>query len=475
MPNIPLPTGIKGIDSLPRTKERLTNLFHTGSEAILRTPGVELRATGIGVCRGEEVFKNLLYQVSGDRLISIDEDFLVTNIGEIQDITKRCEFTVGTVFLTITVVDGKSYSYDGSTLLEIDLAGSGFFPLGVSTARDVEIINKVNVYVPSDGGKLAFSNTNDPNLFTFGGNFEANLLPDINTGVMVINNDLYAMGEDSIEVFRVSVQDINAEIQFVQIPGAAIQVGYVSGKVLYKDTFAFLGRVRRRDYGFHITGQGKAPKISNPAIDEILNNEYTPEELETCIGDGITWKGYDLIKFRLARHTFYFLDGRWGLIQSGVTPINETATWNPNYVRFIFGKYFVGDATNTNIGTLEDINLEYILPIMREMVTFLKGPRGNYFSVGGLWLDCLTGVVPQGFVGEPLDGGTVGLAISNNAFYERFGLEYYRPLGEQGEYGLIVSWNLPGGLGDYESFMGIRIVTTANVDFSTEGLRVDFV
>lgn len=459
MSEVPLPTGFKGLEQLARTKERLINLFNTGDNQIIRLPGVDSFATGIGACRGMEFFGDLIYQVSGDRLISVSALGVIDNtLGLIEDVTKDCVFTVGNTFLTIVVKGAKGYFFNVSGgLVEItNLEYTDALPI------DADIINGINLYVPSDGGPLIFSDVNAPGTIEPLSFIDAELLPDKNTGVFVLNNDIYAMGEESIEVFRATGQESPA---FVRVDGAAIQTGYVGGKVLFKDRFAFLGRVRGQDYAFHVIGQGNAPKISNPAVDELLNTEYTPVELEACIGDRFTWKGYEVIKFRLARHTLYYVNGNWGFIQTGITRITETATWNPNYIRFAYGKFLVGDAITTDIGTLEDINTEYTNPIMREMVTFVRGARNNWFSANFLEIDCL--------VGQATPEGTIGLAISNNAFYERFGLEYYRPLGELGDYGQRVVWSFPGGLGDFESYMGIRIVTTAAVDFATDGLNVD--
>lgn len=63
---------------------------------------------------------------------------------------------------------------------------------------------------------------------------------------------------------------------------------------------------------------------------------------------------------------------------------------------------------------------------------------------------------------------TVGVALSrNNVEYGEF---LYRDVGIRGEYSKHLDWNYPGGLGAYDGFMGLRIYTTQNVDFDTNGL-----
>ena len=72
MPDVPLPTGFKGLEQLARTKERLINLFNTGQNQIIRMPGVATFATGIGACRGMEFFGDRIYQVDGNDFVDGD-------------------------------------------------------------------------------------------------------------------------------------------------------------------------------------------------------------------------------------------------------------------------------------------------------------------------------------------------------------------------------------------------------------------
>ena len=65
----------------------------------------------------------------------------------------------------------------------------------------------------------------------------------------------------------------------------------------------------------------------------------------------------------------------------------------------------------------------------------------------------------------------VGLSVSQDGV--TFGPEIYRPLGKFGKYNQRMAWRGPGGLGRYESFMGIRLRTNAPIEFSVDGLWVD--
>ena len=49
-----------------------------------------------------------------------------------------------------------------------------------------------------------------------------------------------------------------------------------------------------------------------------------------------------------------------------------------------------------------------------------------------------------------------------------YGNGVYRKVGNLGQYSNQLEWNIPGGLGMYNGFMGIRIQTTQDVDFSAD-------
>ena len=70
-------------------------------------------------------------------------------------------------------------------------------------------------------------------------------------------------------------------------------------------------------------GSGEAVRISNPAVDEILNDTYTLAELQTCIAQRLQWKGQDIAVFRLPRETICY-NGGW-FFMSSITTFEEHA------------------------------------------------------------------------------------------------------------------------------------------------------
>ena len=66
--------------------------------------------------------------------------------------------------------------------------------------------------------------------------------------------------------------------------------------------------------------------------------------------------------------------------------------------------------------------------------------------------------------------GTVGLQLSrDNVLYSE---AYFRSTAEIGEYAKKLTWQYPGGLGYYEGFMGLRLTTTADIEFSADKISI---
>lgn len=451
MSKITLPTGIVGDEDLPRLQESLKNLFHSPSEgSLLKTPGITQFSTGNGKCRGAVTFRDEYYQVSGADFIKVFPDGTTEVIGQVGGI-EFCAIAISFIAIMIVVKGGSAYAYipDGEGFVEI--TDAEYRP-----SIDVESINQRFVFVPEDGGTLFYTNPNTPTEISALNFFDAELLPDGNTGVINLRNDLYVGGVDSFEVFR-DTGDVDAPFQ--RVDGAAVLTGYVAAKAFYKDTFLFLGKDKDGSYGFHAMAQGDSPKISNTTIDEILNEDYTAEELSECVSQRFTWKGIDMVAFRLEYETLLFFGTGWSRMQTGITPAGQYQPWDINCVTFAYGRYITGCASMNEIGILENISTEFGEKIEREIVTFIKGERNSYFTLDNLFLSCITGTSDI--------NGTVGLQISKD------GLTYpqapkYRPLGEVGRYQQQIAWY--GGLGLFEFFCGLRIRTTAAVDFDVEGL-----
>jgi len=474
VPDVPLPTGYQGIDEFPRLHESLINMLNAGGNKIYQRPGIIPFANGIANCRGQHKFKNELYQVSGQKLIKIQEDGTVIDIStdQLLDIEgdADCVMEAGFSHLVIIVnggdVNDRGYFWDGATLLEI--TSPNFV-----ASKDVTYMNGRYIYIPYDGQPAFFSDPFAPGTIQALSFFDAEEQPDLNTGNYNFKNRLYIMGEDTTEVFRDTGTPVTPSnpVPYQRIDGASIWTGLVAGHVLYGPSFAFLGKDKAEgNFGFFVMGSGTAERISNDAIDQLLNTFYTVDQLRACTAHRLMWKSQDIAIFRLPFHTLAF-NGGWFFIRSIATfdekevLDEEFKTWRANYITHCYGEYFVGDEETNDIGVLDEVASDYGEDITYGFDTYLRGLREDYFTAKSLLLDGLTG---QAITGQP--ERTIGLSVSDDG--NTYGPMFFVGLGLTGQYRREVFWELPGGLGDYENFMGIRIRTTAPVEFATESLQV---
>jgi len=451
---VPLPTGFKGLDDQPKLKENLINLFNNGS-GLIRTPSLDLFASGRGICRGFGFFQEQAYFASGTRFIRVNEDGSVDDLGDISG-GDRVTMAATANQLAIVARGGDSYVWDGTTLTNTS-GNANFVPF-----QDIDIINQRAVYVPLDGSPVRISDVNALETISAINFVDAQLLPDKNIGVINYRNNIYIGGGQSFEVFRPTG---NADLPIQRDEAASVfDTGYVSGKTLYSDTFAFLGRLRNGSYGFHVMGQGTAPRISNPAVEEILNEQYTLDQLQDCTGMRYKWKGFEVLCFSLVSHTFCFVNGNWFFQESFINGNTPNRPWRGLHIVNAYGKYLIGDRYGQNIGEFADGTMDYDNRIEREILTFVRGPRNDYFTISTLTWDCLVGRGQN-------EQDTIGISVSRDGVV--FGPSVYRGLGDVGQYRQQIRWVLPGGFGSYESFMGLRTRITAPVDFAADALQVN--
>ena len=451
MPTIPLPRGIKGLSSVPKSREYLINLMWC-NEAIIRTPGIDEFATGVGACRGnvEWYADNKAYFVSGTSLLRVEANGVTTNLGTVEG-TAPVVFSQGQVNLVMVVQGGKGYRYNSAEGL-VEITDSDYLP-----SVSVDFMDGRHVFIPADGSPAFYSDIDAAGSINPLSFFDAEELPDENRAVINLNNQLYILGEQSLEVFRTNV---DPDLVFTRREGARVDVGYIGGLTRFSTTAAFIGR--RRDEGARIyaISSGDAPAISTPAIDELLNEHYTLDELKACVTVRYEWKGKEVMAFNLARHTLAFSDGVWFYQDSNLNG-SEVGPWRVSAICHAYGKFLVGDSLSGKIGVLGDYPSEYGEDIEFEIKTFARGERESYFHISALMLDCLTG--------QKITDETISLSVSRDG--RTWGDWFSRSLGLIGDYNRLVKWQPPGGMGVKENYLGLRFRSTADVKFSLEALQ----
>lgn len=452
MPRIPLPAGLIGDQDLPRTRQSLINLFNTGENTIISRPGIESLNTTGRVARGQFVWNEALYQVVSEDLIQINDTATgaFTVIGTIAG-NAVIDTAIGFNEAVILVKGGTIYTLDDANTLTLISNNDNFVPC-VAVAH----IDGRFVYIPSSGDPAFFSDVGDAGTVQPDAFFDAEELPDKNTTVFNLRNTLYIGGTDSFELFRNTGATPNP---FTRLTGARIDYGFIGALAAYADTFYFIGREKDQNFGIYAIGQGRAQKVSNQAIDEILST-YTPVDQQNAFAERFKWRGHDILTFTLARDSFGFLEGNWFVL----TSIRGTAIvpWRGGFITQFEGSYYT--AFEDNIGRLSSLNTDYGVKIPRTIDLAFEQPDNEFFACQSLTLG-----LSQGFNPEV---ATVGLAMSrNNVEYGEF---IFRQLGATGEYSTHLEWNEPGGLGAYDGFMGMRLFTTQDVVFSANALSAYF-
>lgn len=447
---IEFPSGYSETENLPKTRTMLKNVFNSGAGEVISRPGIDLLRDTTGYARGQFVWNGNLYQVRGEDLIKITD----TDTGAFSvvssDIFGTADIATAVGFNTAVIVvkGGRIYTLDKSDVVARIDDGSNFEP-----CEAVTHINGRFVYIPSNGANPAFfSDIGAAGTVQAASFFDAEELPDQNTTAFNLRNTLYIAGTDSFELFR----DTGATpVPFQRLNGARIDYGYIGGLMAYADTYAFIGREKDLDAGVYAISQGRADKISNPAIDLILSI-YTLTDLTMAIGNRIKWRGYDLATWTLPNHSFGFYKGQWFIISRLKDGVERE--WSAGFITQFNGEYF--SASDQKIGKFSGADSEYGESIPRVIDVPFQEPDNDWFACQSVSLG-----VSQGY---NAGAGTVGLAMT------RDGVEYgpliYRDLGALGKYATHLDWNPPGGLGAYDGFMGVRIYTTQAVDFSANSL-----
>ncbi len=473
MPPIPFPDGIEGSERLPHTRRSLTNCFNNGAGQIISRPGIEQLNTTGKVARGQFVWNGALYQVVSQSLIKVETTGDFVTVGTISG-NANIVTAIGFNTAVILVPGGDIFTLDAADTITLISGNANFVPSDSVTHIDGRF-----VYIPSDGDPAFFSDVGDAGSVQAASFFDAEELPDKNEVALNLNNTLYIGGTDSFELFRNTGASPNP---FQRLTGARISAGYVGGLIEANRTYFFIGRLKDQDFGIFAIGQGEAPKISNEAIDLILT-EYTQEELSGAVGGRFIWRGYDIATFTLKRHSFGFFNGDWFFLD---TRINEKpVVWKGGFITQFDGEYFT--ASEGNIGKLVRTNMDFENPVSKIIDIGFEQEDGDYFTCQNLGIDISQGYTQSGFIRGGFSSGfssgfnvfkafdepaTVGLFMSrDNVLY---GNGVFREVAGLGNYKQHLEWNLAGGLGMYHGFMGMRIYTTQDVDFSADKMFANF-
>ncbi len=445
MPRVDLPTGSVGGENFLRSRRALTNCFNNLDGQIVPTPGItQLNTTG-GFARGQFVWNESLYQITGQDLIKITNKITgaFTTVGTITG-SQVVRTVIGDTSATILVEGGAIYTLDVADTLTLISGNANFV-----ACRAHSHIDGIVVYIPFDGSPAFFSDVDDPGTVEALSIFDAEELPDKNKTTFNFNGLLYIAGTDSIEIFKNTGA---SPVPFQRLTGSRISVGFIGALIEYSDAFLFIGREKDQDFAIYALAPRQAVKISNQVIDLILS-EHTQDQLAEAVGTRFRWRGFDIAVFTIGQTTVGIMGEDWFFLET-VNDLGVSGKWGGGFVTQFQGEYFT--AFEDRIGKLVKVAADYGNPHIKTIDIGFLDENNESFSCQSIEID-----VTQGFESDP---GTVGLFMSDNNI--EYGPGYFRDLGALGAYGEHLEWNLPGGLGLYDGFMGVRLQTPSDISFA---------
>lgn len=452
---LPLGGGFYQSESLPISAQRCINLFpvipqtaNAISKIVLfNTPGQKAFSSLTGENRGQHVVAGIDFAVSGNTLFQVNEDKTTVSIGTIEgtgivSMAHNSTEAVNGDKLVIVVPGGKSYVYDGDTLVQIT-------DVDFRVSDTVSFKDGFFLFTASTGKVFFNSALNDPlnyRALDFG---TAEISPDLIVASTVVHNELFIIGEETIELF----QNIGgADFPFQRIPGANIQKGAHAkfGIVDLDETFAFAGGGKDELTAiYQVADSSSAIKISTQAIDNEIQ-DFTKDEISNCTAMTYFDRGSQIAIWtfksdRIPGKTFAYnattsrLSGIpiWFEFQSGVSEAGEH--WDINSISVAYGKILggteSGEIVELDKDTYEDLNQ----PIKRQ---FTSAPLSNqdeplFIPKIKLWLEAGVGLTLG-------DGSNPLLSMDSSKDGKVFGNDRLRKIGKIGEFGQQTVWKRNG-------------------------------
>jgi hypothetical protein len=269
MTQIPIQTGTKlargGLEtSFPVNLEH--DLIESGLSAgqLVTARGAVPLATGTGVDRGGIMWNGVMYRVMGTKLVTV----VGSTVNILGDVGGSGPARMAYSFDRLAIAsDGRLFYWDGAVLTEVTDPDLG-------SAFDLAWID--GYFVTTDGEFVVVTELLDPTQVDPLKYGSAEADPDPVTGVEVMNEELYAIGRHTIQIFR-NVGGLGFPFQTIR--GATVPYGCISAaaKCRVLDTFAFVGGGREEPLGVFVYANGTALRVSSGEIDDLL--EGVPESL----------------------------------------------------------------------------------------------------------------------------------------------------------------------------------------------------
>jgi len=453
LPEVAFPLGLSGTAELPFTRKALRNCFNDNGNIVQR-PGFKSISNNGLVARGSFEWNGGLYAVVSSSLIKITNVLTgaYSTIGTIAG-TSGIRTANGFNTSVIIVRGGALYTLDKSDNL-VDISGSA----NIVACNSVTHINGRFLYVPADGSVAFFSDVGAAATIQAASFFDAEQLPDNNNESYELNNVLYIAGDNSTQAF---VDRGTSPVPFQPQTGR-IDVGVIGRVVQIQDgstgstAAIFIGKKQGQTPAIFASTSGSATKISNEAIDEILVT-YNEEELKKAVTGRYIWRGHDVVYFTLVNDSFGFYKGQWHGLDTLINGVS--VPWQAGYIQEFESNYYSFYAGNFSV--MANVNKDGVNSFVRIIDDGIE--QGGSFNAQSMQYH-----ISQGYNAS---AGSVYLSMTDDN--ELYGPYVSASTGAQGRYNIELNWNYPGGLGLYNRFMGYRLQTGEDINFSGTKLFIE--
>ena len=353
--------------------------------------GIVANGSGPGIDRGGINWRGELYRVMGTKLVEIDSNGVVTELGDVGGPTNEM-VTMDYGFGRLAIASGgRLYYWDESSLVQVTDPDLGLV---------LDVVWADGYYMTTDGSSLVVTELSDPtqiNPLKYG---SSEVDPDPIVALLKLRNEIYALNRNTIEVF----DNVGGEFfPFQRIEGAQIQKGVIGtfGCCVFFNGIAFLGSGRNESPGIYVGVNATSQKLSTQEIDQILLG-YTEAQLVTVKLEARNDKNHNHLYIHLPDRTIVYDATASQALQTPVWFTLTTSTigfaqYRAKNMVWAYDKWLVGDTQSNAIGYLVDNISSHWAQIVRwEFGTLIVYNEGNGAIFNEMELVSLTGSVALG-------------------------------------------------------------------------------
>lgn len=343
--------------------------------------GIDLFADTDGLDRGGINWNGVLYRVIGENLTRVDSDGNISILGSVGG-SGQCTLVYSFDYLAIAS-SGSLYLYDGSELKQVTDGDVG-------NVKDVLWVD--GYFMTTDGTYLIVTELNDPfevNPLKYG---SAEIDPDPIVAIEKIQNEVYAVGRYTIEVF----DNVGGELfPFTRIDGAMTPKGTLGTFTCCKmeEVLFFVGGGRGEQNSIYAaSGNGTIQKVATREIDQILAS-YSDDVLSKCLLESRVLNGHQWLYFHLPDQTLVYDLAASQATQNPIWFILKTnGKYAANNFVWVYNKWISAHPTQNKLGVMNDaISSHYGERIDWEFGTTILYNEGRGALFHQLELVCLTG------------------------------------------------------------------------------------